>query len=190
MKKFLARLCAFAMVIAMLVPGKVAQAAEKSDDIVVLFTNDVHCETGKSDGSTFGYAQVGALKKTLEETHNYVTLVDAGDHAQGDVYGVLSNGLWLIDLMNEAGYDLATFGNHEFDYTVPALKEIVAEAEFDYISCNFIDLTTGKPFAEGYKIVEYGDVKVAYIGITTPETFSKSTPAYFKNEAGEYLQLL
>ncbi len=187
MKKFLARLCAFAMVIAMLVPGKVAQAAEKSDDIVVIFTNDVHCATGKADGSEFGYAHVAALKKSYEETHNYVTLVDAGDHAQGDVYGVLSNGLWLVDLMNEAGYDLATFGNHEFDYTVPGLEALVKEAEFDYISCNFIKLKNEEPFTKGYKIIEYGDVKVAYIGITTPETFSKSTPGYFKNSKGKYI---
>ena len=187
MKKFLARLCALALILALVVPGTITQAAEMSDDIVVLFTNDVHCEIGEADGSTFGYAHIAGLKKSLEETHNYVTLVDAGDHAQGGVYGVLSQGLWIVDLMNAAGYDIATFGNHEFDYKVPGLKEIVAEADYDYISCNFIDLTTGDPVTEGYEIVDYGDISVAYIGITTPETFSKSTPAYFKNEKGEYI---
>lgn len=185
MKRFKALLLAVALVFTVLSPLSSAQAAAKSDDIVILYTNDVHCAVGGEDA--FGYANIAAYKKAMQEKHNYVTLVDAGDHAQGEPIGVFSQGIWLAEIMNEAGYDYATFGNHEFDYTVPGLMNIIEAAEYEYLSCNFKEIDSDEPVASPYEIVEYGDVKVAFIGITTPETFSKSTPTYFKDEDGEYI---
>ncbi|MBR0435846.1 MAG: metallophosphoesterase, partial [Clostridia bacterium] len=85
---------------------------EPTGDTVILFTNDVHC--GIRDG--WGYAGVADLKKSLEAAGNEVLLVDAGDHVQGGPIGSLTQGEAIIDIMNEVGYDLATLGNHEFDY--------------------------------------------------------------------------
>lgn len=189
MKKFLSRFFAVVLALALVIPGSAAHAEEKSEDIVILYTNDVHCEVVKNEDGTysFGYANVAAYKKALEETNEYVVLVDNGDHIQGGPYGVLSQGEWMIDLMNAAGYDFAIPGNHEFDYQIPQLLNCVEAADYPYLSCNFISLEDDEPVFDAYQIVEYGDIKIAFMGISTPETFTKSTPSYFKNEDGEFI---
>lgn len=155
----------------------------KSDDIVILTTNDVHCGIDK----TIGYAGLAAYKKEMEAANKYVTLVDAGDAIQGDVIGTLSKGEYLVDIMNYVGYDIAVPGNHEFDYGMDQfMNKIVPAFKGTYLSCNFVD-AAGKPVFDAYKIVSYGDKKVAYVGICTPETFTKSTPTYFQNSKGEYI---
>ena len=179
MRKIVSLLLALLMVLAMSVP---AYAAEKSDDIVVLFTNDVHCAVDEN----LGYAGLAYVKKTAEAAYKYVALVDCGDAIQGAPIGTLSKGSYLVDIMNYVGYDYATFGNHEFDYQIPQLKKLVSEAKCKYLSCNFSYLLNdGKGLTvDDYAIATYGDVKVAYVGITTPESFTKSTPAYFQDAAG------
>lgn len=156
----------------------------KSDDIVILTTNDVHCAI---NGDNIGYAGLAAYKKEMEAANKYVTLVDAGDAVQGDVIGTLSKGEYLTEIMNYIGYEIAVPGNHEFDYGMEQLlNKIVPAFKGTYLSCNFVD-AAGKPVFDAYKIVTYGDKKVAYVGICTPETFTKSTPDYFKNSKGEYI---
>ena len=162
------------------------QAIEKSDDIVILYTNDVHTYI---DGD-MGYDTVAALKAAMEQQYKYVLLVDAGDHAQGTAYGSLDKGKTIIDLMNAAGYDVATLGNHEFDYGMEGCQNLQSWAAFPYLSCNFYHETDGKRgenVLDSYKIFEMGGEKVAIIGITTPESFTKSTPAYFQDEEGNYI---
>ena len=131
MKKLIALLLAVCMVLGLMTT--VFAADEKSNDIVILHTNDVHC--GVSDG--LGYAGVAAYKAEMEQTHSYVTLVDCGDAVQGAPIGLLSAGSYLVDIMNEVGYDFATFGNHEFDYKLPRLAELAKQAKYQYLSCNF-----------------------------------------------------
>ena len=183
MKKLAAILLCLVLVLGLMTTAFAADA--KSDDIVILHTDDVHC--GVTDG--MGYDGVAAYKAEMEKTHNYVALVDCGDAIQGESIGTLSAGSYLIDIMNEVGYDFAAFGNHEFDYKMPRLVELSQQAKFEYLACNLKYTGTGttelnyKP----YEIVDYGGTKVAFIGITTPESFTKSTPAYFQNDAGEYI---
>lgn len=156
----------------------------KSDDIVILTTNDVHCAI---NGDNIGYAGLAAYKKEMEAVNKYVTLVDAGDAIQGGVVGTLSKGEYLTEIMNSIGYEIAVPGNHEFDYGMEQfLNKIVPAFKGTYLSCNFVD-AAGKPVFDAYKIVTYGDKKVAYVGICTPETFTKSTPTYFQNSKGEYI---
>lgn len=158
-------------------------ADTRSEDIVILATNDVHCGIDK----TIGYAGLAAYKKQMETANKYVTLVDAGDAIQGDVIGTLSKGEYLTDIMNYVGYDIAVPGNHEFDYGMDQfLNKIVPAFKGTYLSCNFVN-AAGKPVFDAYKIVSYGKKKVAYVGICTPETFTKSTPTYFQNSKGEYI---
>ena len=133
-------------------------------DVTILYTNDVHTYIdNKSPKPT--YAAIAALKKSIEDTGRDVLLVDAGDHIQGTAYGSMDDGATIIELMNEAGYDLATPGNHEFDYGMARAKAVLREADFPYVSCNWVDLRTG------------------FHVLPTPETFTKSTPAYFMNDA-------
>lgn len=154
-------------------------------DIVILFTNDVHC--GIDDN--IGYAGLAQYKaEALERTPN-VTLVDCGDAIQGGLIGTVSSGLYPVQIMNEVGYDFAIFGNHEFDYGMDRLQYLVGEADAQYLACNIVytgseenKLADVKP----YSIVNYGDRSVAYIGVSTPESLVKSTPTYFM-ENGEYV---
>ena len=151
-------------------------------DVTILYTNDVHTYIdNKSPKPT--YAAIAALKKSIEDTGRDVLLVDAGDHIQGTAYGSMDDGATIIELMNEAGYDLATPGNHEFDYGMARAKAVIQEADFPYVSCNWVDLRTGFNVLPSVKFFFAGGRKIAFVGVTTPETFTKSTPAYFMNDA-------
>lgn len=167
---------------------------EKSDDIVVLYTNDVHCQVdpaANKEGvqTNAGYTNVAAYKADMLDTHNYVTLVDCGDAIQGGPIGAMTKGEAIVTVMNTVGYDIATFGNHEFDYGMDQLAKLVESAHAQYISCNFTytGKGTAKVSADPYVIKDYGDTKVAFVGISTPESFTKSTPTYFQDENGNYV---
>ncbi|MGL5434504.1 MAG: bifunctional metallophosphatase/5'-nucleotidase [Lachnospiraceae bacterium] len=152
-------------------------------DIVIIYTNDVHCDVDKN----IGYAGLELYKKQMMAQTPYVTLVDAGDAIQGEPIGTLSAGGYLIDIMNQVGYDFAIPGNHEFDYGMERFLELSEALECGYYSCNFVDLRTGELVFPAYKMAQYGDISVAFIGVTTPESFTKSTPKYFQDAAGNYI---
>ncbi|MGN0598860.1 MAG: bifunctional metallophosphatase/5'-nucleotidase [Oscillospiraceae bacterium] len=154
--------------------------------IVILHTNDVHCSINADDNS-FGYAELAAYRAKLEAEGYKTLLVDAGDSIQGDVIGTLSDGSYPLRIMNELGYDLAVPGNHEFDFGMDNFFRLKNSAEFTYISANFADLTSGNIILDSYKIIETDGVKIGFVGISTPETTTKSTPSFFKNEDGEYV---
>ena len=159
---------------------------EELPEAMIFFTNDVHC--GVEDG--WGYAGVAGTRNLIAELGIDTLLVDAGDHAQGGPLGTLSNGQYIIDIMNVAGYDLAIPGNHEFDYGMDAFFDLVDSAEYPYISSNFMHYEDGEPTErvfDSYKIFELAGKTVAFVGVTTPEAITKSTPVYFQNEEGEYI---
>lgn len=157
-------------------------AAPKKEDVVILYTNDVHC--GVSDNVSF--TGLSLLKNALKDAGKNVLLVDNGDAVQGDTIGTLSKGEYIIDIMNAVGYDIATIGNHEFDYGMDQFMKNVEKANFPYVCANFTD-AVGKPIFDAYKIFEIGGRKIAFVGVATPKTFTSSTPSYFQNEAGEYI---
>ena len=152
----------------------------KDAAVTILYTNDVHTYIdNKSPKLT--YAAIAALKQGYVDEGKPVLLVDAGDHIQGTAYGSMDDGATIIELMNEAGYDVATLGNHEFDYGMARAKAAMKEAAFPYVSCNWVDLRTGLKVLPSIKIFTIGGARIAFVGVTTPETFTKSTPAYFMN---------
>ncbi|MBQ9699033.1 MAG: bifunctional metallophosphatase/5'-nucleotidase, partial [Lachnospiraceae bacterium] len=179
----------FAMIVMLTtMPIYILQADEspKSDDIVILYTNDIHTYI---DG-TLSYDVIAGIKKKLETEYNYVILADAGDHIQGTAYGSMDDGETIIKLMNAAGYDIATLGNHEFDYGMSGCMKAIDDATFSYISCNFYNEEDGvrkDNVLDSYVTFACGDEVIAFVGITTPETFTKSTPAYFQDEDGNYI---
>ena len=156
-------------------------SGEKSE-VTILYTNDVHTYIDKQ-APQLTYAAIAALKKSYEDAGKKVLLVDAGDHVQGTAYGSMDEGASIIQLMNAAGYDAATPGNHEFDYGMDRAKELMRDADFPYLSCNWMDLRTGLRVLPSVKVFVRGGVRIAFVGITTPETITKSTPAYFMNKA-------
>ena len=181
----LKKLLAVLLVVSMLMTG-LAFAEEATEvehqPVVVLYTNDVHC--GIEDA--IGYAGLAAYEKAYEKLGYEVILVDNGDAIQGGPIGTLSKGEYIIDIMNAVGYDIATIGNHEFDYGMDEFMSLREKAEFPYISANFCDLE-GNPILDPYVIKELGGWKVAFVGASTPETFTKSTPTFFQDGEGNYI---
>ncbi|MBQ3230682.1 MAG: bifunctional metallophosphatase/5'-nucleotidase [Clostridia bacterium] len=157
--------------------ASVCAEADAKEELIVLYTNDVHC-------ATENYSVLAAYRAQLISEGFKVVTVDAGDAIQGEMIGSLTEGAAIVDIMNTVGYDVAVPGNHEFDYTVERLLEIAEnEAEYDYICANFRYLPEEKDIFAPYAI--FG--KVAFIGIATPETYSKSTPTYFQDENGNFV---
>lgn len=185
MKKVYGKLLSFALMVTMAFSMPVTTQAEVAssvgkNDIVILYDNDVHCNVDS-------YEDMAALKKEMQEQSNYVSVVSCGDYLQGDVIGAISKGKAIVQIMNKVGYDVVAIGNHEFDYGVPRLKSLVKSMNAKVVAGNFVKKSTGKPVFRSYTIKTYGKKKVAFVGVTTPESFTKSTPAYFQNSKGEFI---
>ena len=173
----------FALLLLLAVMCIPSWAATPDKDIVILYTNDVHC--GVEDN--IGYAGFAFCADEAKKLTPYVTLVDAGDWAQGAAIGAISQGRYILEIMNAIGYDIAVPGNHEFDYMWGQFESLARNLKCGFISCNIRDLRTGELVFKPYKIFTYGDVKVAFVGATTPETFAKTTPYYFMDENGKFI---
>lgn len=154
--------------------------ASNVEDIVILYENDVHC-------TIEGYSKLSAMKKELQGTYAHVGVVSGGDYIQGNSLGAISRGEYMIELMNLVGYDAVTLGNHEFDFMFDRLEELVSIMDTKPICCNFQKVGEDGSYYEPYSIVSYGDVDIAYIGITTPSTLTTAAPAQFMDENGNYL---
>ena len=182
-KKVFACLLAVVMLLGLIaVPAAAKAEGEEAKEIVILFTNDVHCGVDNE----IGYVGVARIKAALEAAGKEVILVDCGDAVQGGVIGTLSMGEAIIDLMNELSYDVATIGNHEFDYGMEQFNKNVSLAKFQYVCCNFLN-DKGEAVLKPYTIVEAAGKKIAFIGIDTPESFTKSTPVYFQDGEGNFI---
>lgn len=177
MKKFLSVILAIVLIISTI--PFVVSAAES--DIVVLYTNDVHCEVDD-------YAALAAYRADLIAQGKNVITVDAGDAIQGEVIGSTTKGEAIVDIMNTVGYDYAAPGNHEFDYGMDVFLDLAQnKAEYDYISSNFYYLPSVSPVLAPYAVEDFGSYQVAFVGITTPDTITSSTPEFFKDEGGNYV---
>jgi len=198
MRKLISILLTMVMVLSLTVPTMAAEetadavllsaaAPLEATDIVILYTNDVHTYID----NPLSYDVIAGVKAELLKQTANVILVDAGDHIQGTAYGSMDKGKTIIDLMNASGYDLATLGNHEFDYGMDGRINVTDSwAKFPYVSCNFYNEVNGERgdnVLKAYQIFSFGEEKIAIVGITTPESFTKSTPAYFQDQAGNYI---
>ena len=180
MKKLLAVLLTLTMLL-----GVSALAEESAplfqQDVMILFTSDVHCGIE----SNFGYAGLAMVRDAYKNAGYHVLLVDNGDSIQGEPVGTMTTGEANVKLMNAVGYDIATMGNHEFDYGMDRFFELSKMANFPYISCNFNK--NGELQFAPYVIKEFDGVKIAFVGITTPKTLTSSTPKYFQDENGNFI---
>ncbi len=175
-RKFFAILLTFVFILSFSAPA----SADTEGDIIVLYTNDVHCATEH-------YSTLAAYRAELIAEGHTVYTVDAGDAIQGEIIGALTEGSAIVEIMNAVGYDVAIPGNHEFDYTVPRFLELAEAAEYEYICSNFVYVPAASEVFTPYVIKETGGLKIAFVGIATPETYTKSTPTYFKDENGNYV---
>lgn len=166
----------------------------EAEPIYIVYTNDIHSyiyntvkDENDEDKPGLRMSNVAALVSDMETEGKNVILVDAGDELQGDVYGAFDEGESIIELMNACGYDLAIPGNHDFDFGMNTFFNRIEEANYPYISCNFHALVEEENPLNDSQIIEIGGKKIAFIGVTTPETITSSTPTYFQNEKGEYI---
>ena len=156
---------------------------ELSDDIVILHVNDIHC--GLND--TIGYDGFKLYYNELKSKYKNVITVDVGDHVQGGTLGALSDGSAIINVMNKVGFDVAILGNHEFDYGVEQLSKLGDNITSKYICSNFCYHKNKTTIFEPYKIIEIGEKKIAFIGLLTPLTLTKTYLIGVYDEDGKLL---
>ena len=176
-KKLLSLLLVLCLILSLSCTAFAADEAKPlTGKTVILHSNDVH-------GAIDLYAAMASLKADYEAQGAEVILADAGDYSQGTVYVSVHKGADAVTMMNATGYDVATIGNHEFDYGMDRAKELMRDADFPYLSCNWVDLRTTLRVLPSVKVFVRGGRRIAFVGVTTPETFTKSTPAYFMDKA-------
>ena len=170
------RLVFFAVIMSLMIGIlPIVALANEQDDIVILYENDAHCVIE-------GYSSLSALRNELKQEHKHVGIVTSGDFLQGGSLGSISRGEYIVRLMNLVGYDAIALGNHEFDYGLERLYELADMLDTDPVCANFKKIGEGECFAP-YSIVSYGDVKIAYIGLTTPNTpDTTSFPSQFVDD--------
>ncbi len=178
MRKFLSVLLAMAMVLSLTVTSFAADTAadakaEMAGKTVILHTNDVH-------GAVEGYAYIAQLKADYEAKGAEVILVDAGDYSQGKTYVSVTKGADAVTMMNAAGYDVVTLGNHEFDYGYAQLKENMSKAKFKVVCADVFNEDGTPIFDASYTYTTKSGVKVGFFGMETPETQTKANPALIK----------
>ena len=149
-------------------------------DIVILYDNDVHCHID-------GYAKMAAMKKDMEARFDHVAVVSSGDFSQGGPIGAYTRGESVIKVMNEVGYDIVTLGNHEFDYGFPQLYKNLGNLESEVVDCNLMDLRSGKSLFKAFAIKDFGGTKIAFVGISTPNSINSSTPIFFQDDEGNFI---
>ena len=155
------------------------EAKKDAETIIILHTNDVHCGLDEK----IGYDGLYLYKEEMKQKYENVLLVDAGDSIQGGTYGTLSKGNIIIDLMNDVGYDCATLGNHEFDYGFEVLDDLSEKLKCGYICANFCT-ADGETVFEPYRIFDLAGKRIAFIGIDTPSTFTKSSISTMTDDQG------
>ena len=186
MRKFLSVLLAMAMVLSLTVTGfaiedtattrepeVMTEEATMAGKTVILHTNDVH-------GAVEGYAYIAQLKADYEAKGAEVILVDAGDFSQGTTYVSSTKGADAVTMMNAAGYDVVTLGNHEFDYGYAQLKENMTKANFKVLCADVYNADGTTIFDANYTYTTKTGVKIGFFGMETPETQTKANPALIK----------
>lgn len=157
-------------------------AGEYNGKTIILHTNDVHGEIAK-------YANVAGIKNDFESKGADVILVDAGDYLQGSTYVAESKGVSAITMMNAVGYDVATIGNHEFDYGWGNLVDVTKNAQFEIV-CSNVYTESKLMFESNYTYTTDSGLKVGFFGLDTPETMTQTNPEMVKGvtfESGEDL---
>lgn len=163
------------------------------EEVTIIYTNDIHGYIANTVKDSSGkevdglrLSKIAGYVKSLRNDNKNVVLVDAGDEVQGSIYGAIDKGAEMIGIMNKVGYELATPGNHDFDFGIEGFNRFKSEATFPYISCNF-KTSDNKNVLDSYKIFDISGIKIGFVGISTPETITTSTPTFFKNDKGEFI---
>ena len=161
----------------------IVNPAEGQKSIVILYENDVHCGID-------GYAKIAGLRDAIAASDTaWVATVSSGDYLQGGMAGALSQGGYIIDIMRNVGYTAVTLGNHEFDYGGPRMKELMAELNAPVVCANFFDMGASQPNYPTYTMRSYGPRRVAFVGVTTPETMVAESYSFYDTDGSQLYDL-
>ena len=168
-KKLLSLLLVLCLILSLSCTAFAADEAKPlTGKTVILHSNDVH-------GAIDLYAAMASLKADYEAQGAEVILADAGDYSQGTVYVSVHKGADAVAMMNATGYDVATIGNHEFDYGYAQLAENMKAAKFKVLCADVLG-ADGKTIFDANTIIEKGGVKIGFFGLETPEAQTKANP--------------
>lgn len=159
-----------------------ASSCHRERSIVVLFDNDVHC-------SIDGYARLAGLRDAVADTA-WTAVVSCGDYLQGGTVGAISKGQYIVDVMRQVGYTAVTLGNHEFDYKMPRMFELLSQLGVPVVCTNLCDISTARPVFTPYVVKSYGRRKVAFVGVVTPSTLDSEGYAFFDGEGCQRYDLM
>ncbi|WP_455538443.1 5'-nucleotidase C-terminal domain-containing protein [Terrisporobacter sp.] len=170
-KKLFSLLLSLCMIVSIIPNGVFAENNVSSKDIVIMHTNDIHSRVDDN----LGYTSVKGWKNHFEQNGNEVLLLDAGDSLHGLPIANLSNGENIVKIMNEVGYDAMTAGNHDFNYGMKQLLNLTGKMDFDFLVSNISK--DGKNAFTSSNIYEKAGKKIGVVGLSTPETATKTNPA-------------
>lgn len=133
--------------------------------VTLLQLNDVY-STVPVDGRG-GLARVATLDRQIAATGRTPLMLLAGDFLSSSVASTVFKGAQMIEALNAIGLDVATLGNHEFDFGLDVLRQRMREAKFDWVVSNVIDRETGNPIggAAPYLIRTIDSVRIGIIGL-------------------------
>lgn len=170
------------MLFALTVMLSLSSYSQRKNSIVILFDNDVHCGID-------GYAKLAGLRDAVRDTA-WTAVASCGDFLQGGTAGAISKGQYIVDIMKHVDYTAVTLGNHEFDYKMPRMFELLDQLGATVVSANLIDIATGERVFAPYVIKEMGGKKVAFIGMTTPTTLDTESYAFFDGTSHQVYDLM
>lgn len=179
----LALLCAIVLTSCSSEDNAIVKPAMGQKSIVILYENDVHCGID-------GYAAIAGLRDAIAASDTaWAGVVSSGDFLQGGMAGALSKGGFIVDIMRNVGYDAITLGNHEFDYGVNRMKDILSKVNAPIICSNFFDMGATQPNYAPYTIRNYGNRRVAFVGVLTPNTMIDESYSFFDDEDNQLYDL-
>ena len=146
--------------------------------LIIFHTNDMHARVQTSDDSeqSIGLAEMAAAVKEVKSKNPATLWLDAGDTLHGMPTITITKGENLVPLLNAAGLDAMTAGNHDFNYGSAQLEKLAKKLKFTVLDANVVRKSTGKTVFKPYKIFKLDGIKVGVFGLSTPETAFKTNP--------------
>ncbi len=147
--------------------GAEALGSRESAQLTILHLADVYSISPVDGGKAGGLARVAALKRELAAARKNVLVTLGGDFLSPSVASSVFQGEQMIAALGAMGLDLATLGNHEFDFGPELLRRRMREAQWQWVVSNIVDKETREPLggAAPYLVREYGDLKVGFLGL-------------------------
>lgn len=137
-----------------------------------------------------GYPKLAGARDEISLDSSYVAMVSCGDYIDGGGIGYMERGKYTVGIMKYAGYDAITLGNHEFNINIDTLRKTLRPIESVITCSNLIEKDSRHTVYAPYIIHQYGSRKVAFLGVTTPESNKLRTVAFLDGNKKKKYELL